>query len=175
MKTLITFIAAVLTVVTAAAQDYYKDGALFRVNDCLTLKCIVFQGSASYTISIVSTNAFNYPTDSSIENTLVNLKDRSVLKRAIQETFTSEELERYQDVHLSIAIIHDGTLKPIDVLFTIDNKMPDKTIPPFKFATLRQKLLDYVQFETRQKLSPNLYYYWNENIVVPISYYLKSE
>lgn len=41
MKTLIAFMAATLTVITAAAQEYYKDGALFRINDSLTLKCIL--------------------------------------------------------------------------------------------------------------------------------------
>lgn len=41
MKTLLTFIAAVLTVLTVSAQDYYKNGTLIKINDDLTFKCYV--------------------------------------------------------------------------------------------------------------------------------------
>ena len=175
MKTLIAFMAATLTVITAAAQAYSKDGAFFRINDSLTLKCILFQSSRNSTISIVSTNEFNYPRDRSIENTLVSLKDRSAIKRSFQETFTPAELELYNDVILTMGITHDGLLKPVDAWFTIPNQAPGNTISPNKFAILRQKLLDYVQFTTPLKLNPDLYYSWSENLVMPISYYLQSE
>lgn len=174
MKTLFALTITFLATLSSFAQDY-KDGELFKINDSLTLKCIIFQGIHSSTINIVSTSAFEYPFDSSIENTLVQMKDRSILKRAFQETFTPEELERYKDVEMSIIITHNGTLKPVDAMFSIGNKEPDNAISPFKFATLRQKLIDYAEFETKLKLNPDLYYTWNENIVVPLSYYLQSK
>lgn len=174
MKTLITFIAAVLTVLTAAAQDYYKDGALFKVNDDLTLKYIVFQGGTTSTINIFSTKAFSYQFDSSVDHKTATLKDRSILKRALEETFSPAELEKYKDVEMGIHIIYNGSLKPVDAMFSIGNKAPDNTIPPIKFATLRQKLIDYAEFATTLKLDSDLYYTWNESIVVPLSYYLQS-
>ncbi len=174
MKTIITFITAILTLSTAIAQDYYKNGALFKVNDDLTLKYIVFQGATSR-INIFSTEAFSYQFDVRIDRPSVTLKDYSILKRALEETFSPEELQKYKDVEMGIHIICNGQLKPVDAMFSIRNEAPDYTIPPLKFAMLRQKLIDYAEFVTQSKnLCTDQYYTWSESIVVPLSYYLQS-
>ena len=169
MKTLITFIAAVLTVLTAAAQDYYKDGALFRINDSLTLKCVTFRS----TIGIL--NVKEYMIDQTADNDVATPLNWSAFKKALEETFTPEELGQYADVMMGINITHDGLLKPVDVSFSIENKAPDNTISPTQFAMFRQKLLDYLKFESSFKLNPTHYYNWYGNKIFSIKYLLQSQ
>ncbi|MCC8062731.1 MAG: hypothetical protein LIO68_05765 [Rikenellaceae bacterium] len=165
MKTLITFIAAILTVVTAAAQDYYKDGALIKINDDLTFKC----GANEDFISL--TNVKKRSVYAPQKSAGAALTDRSVIKRALEETFTAEELEKYKDVMLSFDAVLNASVKPVDVAFAFQNGDPGNTIPPAKFAKLRQKIMEYAQFRTNIKLNPGEYYYWDEGLVAPIWYY----
>lgn len=154
MKTLITFMAVVLTVITATAQDYYKDGALFKINDNLTLKCVTFKS----TIGILNIREYNI--DQTLDSDVATPKDWDAFKRALEETFTPAELEEYKNVRMGINITHDGSLKPVDVSFSIENKTPDNTISPAQFAMFRQKLLDYLEFESNLKLDSTHYYNW---------------
>lgn len=165
MKKIITFIAAVLTVLTATAQDYYKDGAFVKINDDLTFKCEVSENFISLT------NVKKYSTYAPQKSAGAALTDRSVIKRALEETFTPEELETYKDVILSFSIVLNASLKPVDVTFSFQNGAPGNTIPPTKFATLRKKIMDYAQFRTNLKLNPGEYYYWDECLIAPIWYY----
>lgn len=165
MKTLITFIAAVLTVVTAAAQDYYKDGALIKINNDLTFKSEVSENF----ISLI--NVKKYSVYAPQKSAGAGLTDRSVIKRALEETFTAEELEKYKDVTLSFNAVLNASLKPVDVMFVFQKGAPGNAIPPAKFATLRQKIMEYAQFRTNIKLNPGEYYSWDEGLVAPIWYY----
>lgn len=166
MKTLIILAATALMTVSAYAQEYYKDGALFKINDSLTLKCVTFKS----TIGIL--NVKTYPRARQ-ENNVADIKDRSAFKRAFEETFTPSELEKYQNMTFSLGVIHNSLLKPVDVEFAFQNKAPGNTIPPAKFATLRQKLIDYLEFKPIFTLEPDLYYNWDEGVIAPIRYYLE--
>lgn len=89
MKTLIAFLAATLAVLTAAAQDYYKDGALFKINDTLTLKCITFKS----TIDILNVNK-EYTIDQTFDGDVATPKDwGEAFTKALEETFTPVELK----------------------------------------------------------------------------------
>lgn len=164
MKTLITLIAAVLTVLTAAAQDYYKNGALVKIDDELTFRCSTNEDFISLT------NVKRKSVYAPRESAGAGLTDRSVIKKALEETFTAEELEKYKDVSLSFSTVLNASLKPVDVTFSFQNET-GRTIPPAKFATLRQKIMDYAQFRTNFKLNPGEYYYWDEGLIAPIWYY----
>ena len=164
MKTLFTFIAAVLTVLTVSAQDYYKNGTLIQINDDLTFKCYVNEDF----ITLVNTKKINiYVPRKSANAALI---DRSVIKKALEETFTAEELENYKDVTLSFNAVLNASLKPIDITFSFENET-GRTIPPAKFATLRQKIMDYARFQTNLKLHPGEYYLWDEGLIAPLWYY----
>lgn len=169
MKTLITLAATALMTIAASAQEYYKDGALFKINDSLTLKCVTFKS----TIGIL--NVKTYPMTPQ-ENNVADIKDLSAFKRAFEETFTPEELEQYKDVvSITPIIIHNGLLQPVDVMFSFHDKIPDNTIPPAKFATLRQKLIDHLEFKPIFTLDPDLYYNWEEGVIAPIRYYFQPQ
>lgn len=168
MKTLITFIAAVLTVLTAVAQDYYKNGALIQINDDLIFKCYVNEDF----ITLVNTRKESIYAPR--ESAGAGLTDRSVIKKALEETFTAEELEKYKDVSLSFNAVLNASLKPVDVTFSFQNET-GRTIPPAKFATLRQKIMDYARFRTNFKLNPGEYYSWNEGLIAPIWYYCDAK
>lgn len=166
MKTFIIFFAAILAFCPTVAQNYYKDGALIKINDDLTFQCGVFRSF----IGLRSTK--NYPIDQYGVATVI---DRYAIKRAFEETFTADELQKYRDRILNFSVIHDGKLKPVDIDFVFQEEVPENTISPIKFAILRQKLLDYLKFKSNFKLNPQSYYVWDENIVAPLSYYLQSK
>ena len=114
MKTLITFIAAVLTVLTVSAQDYYKNGTLIKINDELTFQCYVNEDF----ITLVNTEKINtYVPRKSANAALI---DRSVIKKALEETFTAEELENYKDVTLSFnAVLNASQNQSVPILLTL--------------------------------------------------------
>ncbi len=157
--------AAVLTVLTVAAQDYYKDGALIKINDDLTFKCGVSENSISLT------NVKRHSVYAPQKSAGAALTDRSAIKRAFEETFTVEELEKYKDVTLLFDIVLNASVKPGDVAFAFQNGDPGNSIPPAKFATLRKKIMEYAQFRTNIKLNPGEYYSWDEGLIAPIWYY----
>lgn len=165
MKTFITFIAAVLTVITATAQDYYKDGELIKISDSVTLKC----DASEDIIGLRGIKSYTYAEQ---DNNVASLKDRTVFKNALEETFTPEELEKYKDIILVIGVIHDASLKPVDIDFAFSRTGGD--IPPLKFGTLRQKILESIEFIPVFKslqLKPGMYYRWDEGLIAPIWYY----
>lgn len=160
MKTLLALFAALITVTTtAAAQHAYKDGELFKINDTVTLQCTMSQQKF---IGLRSTEKFEF--DKSVNDVVTSPEDYSVFKRAFEETFTSEERDKYKDVMIGLCVIHDGRMRPTDVWFSFENKIPDNTIPPTKFATLRQKILNYVTFRANPYTIPDKYYRWYDGI-----------
>ena len=163
MKTFITFIVLMLTVGSAAAQDYYQDKTFITINDSVVLRCSTFKS----VVGIQSTKSYDYEY---VEYPITWIKNRVIFKQALEEIFTPTELETYKDMILTFDFVHDAKLNPIDVSFSFDKEI-GKTIPPSKFVKLRERLLQLVEFATTFRLTPGKYYSWSENIIAPLWYY----
>lgn len=164
MKALLTLVGALLLSTTLFAQDLYQNESMIRINNDLTFKCYVNEDFITL-VSIKKESVY-----APRKSAGAGLTDRSVIKKALEETFTAEELEKYKDVILSFNAVLNASLKPVDVTFSFQNET-GRTIPPAKFATLRQKIMDYARFRTNFKLNPGEYYYWDECLIAPIWYY----
>lgn len=164
MKTLIAFLTTVLaTLWTSWAQNYYTDGSVIEDK----VNCSI----SKYSIALTGIQQYQYPRpDTPQENNVAEIKDRSVIKQALEAVFTSEELDKYNDLPLTFGIIHDAMSRPVDVWFSFDKEL-GQTIPPAKFVELREKLLQLVEFRPIFQLQSGKYFSWSEDLIAPLGYY----
>ena len=165
MRTLLSMIAVIMSVIPAIAQNDYRNGIHIHINDSTTWKCSIFKNY------IGLQNISKYDFDTISGSITADPADYSIFKRAFDETFRPEEQVKYGDVWLSIEIILTGEMQPVDVGFSFENKAPANTIPIARFITLRQKILNYVSFPPNPYAKPDKYYRWCKGIGT-IHYYL---
>lgn len=161
----VLFLVAMATPLFGRAQTAYTDDFVIWQDNRPVFRCT----TTPHTISLTYVQPYAR-SEKPQENNVAGLKDRSVFKKALEATFTSEELERYQDMMFSLGVIHDADLRPVDLWFSFD-KEPGQTIPPDKFVVLRQNILQRVEFTPVFPLDRGRYYSWEEGLIAPLWYY----
>ena len=164
-RQLVFLLVALTTPLLGWAQNYYTNDFVIQQDNRPVFRCT----TTPHTISLTYCPQYAR-SEKPQENNVAGLKDRSVFKKALEATFTPEELERYKDMMFSLGVIHDADLRPVDLWFSFDKEL-GQTIPPDKFVALRQKILQLIEFTPVFPLDRGKYYTWEEGFIAPLWYY----